>query len=219
MVFITVMVVLVMIYQWSDDYYLRGPGVVDTETVMEEPLCVPSEGPRCSYTPLINESRTLPFQGQVCIVVRSYWRHVDHVEFPLARFLHCLEQFEYDNWQAFIFVVDDKPAPGIREVIERRNSCFQERIKLVETPIHKAWSCPIYNSPVGECGYEATDWVISHVCPNTSRWLLVTNGDNEYHPKTLSYLDTQFDAIAFEGFFFSIYNTECGSHAECYDFP
>jgi len=46
-------------------------------------------------------------------------------------------------------------------------------------------------------GYDITDEAIKH-CPSDTKWLLVTNGDNEYSPKTLSYLDEGYDAIGYD---------------------
>jgi len=46
-------------------------------------------------------------------------------------------------------------------------------------------------------GYDITDEAVKH-CPSDSRWLLVTNGDNEYSPKTFNYLNESYDGIYFD---------------------
>jgi len=149
--------------------------------------------PVCSYLPL-TEKRVLPNVGHVCVIVRSYSGHINATEFPLGTFLNCMEAMEYDDWSMYVIVPDVTPAPGIELVLKSRSKRFRSRYHFYETNIHRPWEC------TNDCGYAATDWAIYHACPNNSRWLLVTQGDNEYSPTFLSHLNTTYDAVGFDWF-------------------
>jgi len=112
---------------------------------------------------------------------------------PLSTLLHCLEQFEYTDWSAYVFITDTTPVPQLKNITKARRPPHGNKIKFVDDiPFHLPWACS------GDCGYNSTDWVIYHKCPPHTKWLLVTNGDNDYHPQFLNYLDTKYDMIGFD---------------------
>uniref|UniRef100_A0A6B2L9F8 Glycosyltransferase 2-like domain-containing protein n=1 Tax=Arcella intermedia TaxID=1963864 RepID=A0A6B2L9F8_9EUKA len=135
--------------------------------------------------------RKLADMGHVCILIRSYHPHINTSGAGLATLYDCLEQFEYENWSSYVFYVDNTPVYDFGRVIEARDEKFRDKHHVVDTPYHYKWECD------GDCGYAATDWAIYNICPKETRWLLLTNGDNDYTPDFLSFLDTDYDAIGF----------------------
>lgn len=73
---------------------------------------------------------------------------------------------------------------------------YQFHYYVSDTPFHLPFT-------LAEAGFLATDYVIYHHCPSFSKWLLVTNADNEYHPLLFAHLDDNYDIIGFD--FFSRY--------------
>jgi len=151
------------------------------------------QGPVCSF-PALTSPTQLPSVGHVCIIVRSYWGHISNTRYPFSTLLNCLEGMEYDDWSLYVFAVDNIPAPDLELVLNARRKHFRKRYHFVDTPFHYPWECS------NDCGYSATDYAIYHSCPSTSRWLLVTQGDNEYAPTLFSHLDPSYDAIGFDWF-------------------
>jgi len=90
--------------------------------------------------------------------------------------------------------MDEIPAPEIQIAIDERRRVYRDKYHVVDTPYHSPLEC------ANDCGYKATDYAIYEHCPKESRWLVVTNGDNEYHPYFLSYLDLEYDIIGFDWF-------------------
>jgi len=113
--------------------------------------------------------------------------------------MSCLEQMEYTNWIAY-FVTTQDNIDGIEDLINARASVLQSKYVYFK-------DAPIMNYTLLEAGYNTTDWAIKR-CPRESKWLLVTNGDNEYSPNTFSYLEGVIDAIGFN--FFSRFYTNDG---------
>jgi len=103
----------------------------------------------------------------------------------------CLEQMEYTNWIAY-FVTTQDNIDGIEDLINARASMLQSKYVYIK-------DAPIMNYTLYEAGYNTTDWAILR-CPRESKWLLVTNGDNEYSPNTFSYFGQSKDGISFNFF-------------------
>jgi len=100
---------------------------------------------------------------------------------------------EYTNWITLFFSTDDQPIDEITELISKRNLIYQDKYMYLKGKLLP------YDIEGEELGFIRTDWAISE-CPPETEWLLVTNGDNEYSPKILSYLDGKMDGCAFDFF-------------------
>jgi len=152
------------------------------------------------YPPLKNY-RNLNDVGKICVAIRAYIGHLTDQRYPIRRLLTCLEQMEYQNWVAIIFPTDEKNIGGIDGVLNARPEKYKERYKVVYPPAQPYVA--------DDYGYKMTDWAIEK-CPTDSKWLITTNGDNEYSPLTFSFLMNQFDGILFD--FFSRHDLYWMSH-------
>jgi len=94
----------------------------------------------------------------------------------------------------YFFSTDENPIPEMNEIIKKKN---QTRFKYLEMDEFLMPYEDLYY------GYDSTDEAVKY-CPSDTRWLLFTNGDNEYSPKTFNYLEEEYDAIAFD--FYSRYS-------------
>jgi len=101
--------------------------------------------------------------------------------------MDCLNQMEYTNWEALFIATDENPIPEINEILKKKNETRFKHVDMTEYlhPYEDYWY-----------GYDITDEAVKR-CPSDSRWLLVTNGDNEYSPKTFNYLNESYDGIYF----------------------
>jgi len=93
------------------------------------------------------------------------------------------------------FTTDDNPIDEIRDLIKERPERFQSKYIYLD-------DAPLNPFVINEYGYNSTDWAVDR-CPVDAKWLLVTNGDNEYSPNAFSYLDGVSDGVGFD--FFSRY--------------
>jgi len=148
----------------------------------------------CAYPPLTHY-RDLPDNGKVCVSIRTYIGQITDDKYPIKRLLTCLEQMEYQNWVAVIYPTDLRNITGIDEILASRDVKFRGKYKVVFPP-----PLPYVDT---EFGYNMTDWGTKNGCPSDTKWLLTTNGDNEYSPVFFNYLFDQFDGITFD--FFSRY--------------
>jgi len=200
-VFIAAYILVLFVYIYESSFFTYPEATSDTlptPTPAPTPLSaierVYRRGKASCVFPPLKEKRALPDVGHVCVVIRSYHGHVNTTGPSLATLYHCLEQMEYPNWSSYVFYVDDHKVYDFNLVGEARPETYRSRYHVVDTPFHFKWECGT------DCGYKSTDFVIYNYCPKDSRWLLVTNGDNEYSPDFFTHLDTQYDAIGFNWF-------------------
>eukprot|EP01124_Arcella_intermedia_P001432 TRINITY_DN10782_c0_g1_i4.p1 TRINITY_DN10782_c0_g1~~TRINITY_DN10782_c0_g1_i4.p1 ORF type:complete len:344 (+),score=49.50 TRINITY_DN10782_c0_g1_i4:37-1032(+) len=179
-----------------EEFYPFPPSVLPPAPPVTPDMMLPHNSPLCAFGPSQPFS-PFPSQGHVCIVVRSYKRHITDPEYPLATFLHCFQQMEYQDWSMYIFNSDVDPAPGLLTIIHAQPHSIKKKIHWVEVPQDHL---PKYKCWPGDCGYKPTDWVIWNACPRDARWLHVTNGDNEYHPKFFNFLAPDADLIGYDFF-------------------
>lgn len=116
-----------------------------------------------------------------CFVIRTYWGHGGK-ENPagLRRLLKSIQQQQAQRWEAVLIVADSRPFPDLQQIVMEHNDTriwvFAEWIgnEFAPKTAHGAW-VPGYH----ELLYNLTDDAIQ-VCPPDTKWLVVTNGDNEY---------------------------------------
>uniref|UniRef100_A0A061QLB4 Uncharacterized protein n=2 Tax=Tetraselmis sp. GSL018 TaxID=582737 RepID=A0A061QLB4_9CHLO len=119
-------------------------------------------------------------KGKVCVVVRTYHKHASGY-YRLVDSLTSLMQQTYTEWEALVFQTDDVPFPELEDIIANLGD---SRIRRLNLGLHR------YSH--GESAYSLTDKAITH-CSEESKWLVVTNGDNQYHPLFLSSIDARSD--------------------------
>ena len=116
-----------------------------------------------------------------CFVIRTYWGHGGK-DNPagLRRLLKSIQQQQTQRWEAVLIVADSRPFPDLQQIVMEHNDTriwvFAEWIgnEFAPKTSQGAW-VPGYH----EMLYNLTDDAIQ-VCPPETKWLVVTNGDNEY---------------------------------------
>jgi hypothetical protein len=116
-----------------------------------------------------------------CFVIRTYWGHGGK-DNPagLRRLLKSIQQQQAQRWEAVLIVADSRPFPDLQQIVMEHNDTriwvFAEWIgnEFAPKTSEGAW-VPGYH----ELLYNLTDDAIQ-VCPPDTKWLVITNGDNEY---------------------------------------
>mmetsp|Transcript_7015 Transcript_7015/g.19104 ORF Transcript_7015/g.19104 Transcript_7015/m.19104 type:complete len:1431 (-) Transcript_7015:144-4436(-) len=126
---------------------------------------------------------------RVCFVVRTYAPQLHAYVFNLRQCLRSLLRQDLPFWEALIVQTDSQAMTGIFKLLAEIDD---PRIRFVRP-------ANVPERSVG--GFEVTDDAISQ-CSRSSRWLVVTNGDNIYEPQFLSHLlsdeHTASDVVAFD---------------------
>ncbi|KAI3435905.1 hypothetical protein D9Q98_001963 [Chlorella vulgaris] len=116
---------------------------------------------------------------EFCVVVRTYWGHGRSGDGGLRRLLRSLQRQSVQSWEAVLLVLDSRPFEDLHHIVEEfqddRIWVFAEWIDKQFTPKQGVEWAPGYHGTL----YNLTDDAIQ-VCPPTTKWLVVTNGDNEY---------------------------------------
>lgn len=117
--------------------------------------------------------------SKFCVVVRTYWGHGQNSPSGLRQLLQSLQRQHITNWEAVLVVLDSQPFAGLPYILQDLNDTrvwvFAEWIAPEYAPkTNGAW-----NTGYHDLLYHLTDEAI-RACPRDTRWLIVTNGDNEY---------------------------------------
>ena len=132
----------------------------------------------------------------VCFVVRTSLRE-DHDRYEgITRFMDSLERLENQDWIALFIVADQRPFRRLQSRITARLK--RGKYGIIDVP--KELRAVKFRK--GVSGMDKTDYAIEK-CPSNTRWLIVTNADNEHRPRALNHLDPAFDIIRMD--FFSRY--------------
>jgi hypothetical protein len=117
---------------------------------------------------------------EFCVIVRTYWGHGQTAgDGGLRRLLRSLQLQSVQSWEAVLLVLDARPFEDLHHIVQDfhddRIWVFAEWIdKAFKPKVGVEWA-PGYHGTL----YNLTDDAIQ-VCPPSTRWLVVTNGDNEY---------------------------------------
>mmetsp|Transcript_25556 Transcript_25556/g.42045 ORF Transcript_25556/g.42045 Transcript_25556/m.42045 type:complete len:368 (-) Transcript_25556:57-1160(-) len=136
--------------------------------------------------------------GKICIVVRTYHGHANVSStspFTLSTALiPSFLDFEYRNWVA-LFVDTDADRIPFSDLGSILGQYKDDRLIALNSTLVADGKPVIYDGL--ESAYPLTDKAI-RFCPNDTKWLLVTQGDNGYLPEFLSNftLSTDVDIIA-----------------------
>jgi hypothetical protein len=142
----------------------------------------------CAYPPLaVHED--LPDEGMVCVMVRTKSEQLARMNYSVRRLMASLEQMEYKNWRAYFFSVNEESISNITEIFAERSISARKNYRVLNLRSVEPRD--------QDRGYALTDLAIKQ-CPPDSKWLLVTNADNQYSPKAFSYLDSNSDAFAMD---------------------
>ena len=125
--------------------------------------------------------------GRVCFIARTSVREDHDGPEGLERFMSTIEQLNYKNWTVLLVHADMRPYPGLKIRPQERRGDFRVLklpAQLQETPFRK-----------GTSAMDRADYALTQ-CPPDTRWVIVTNGDNEYFPDALDHLDPEYDIVA-----------------------
>uniref|UniRef100_A0A383WPA8 Uncharacterized protein n=1 Tax=Tetradesmus obliquus TaxID=3088 RepID=A0A383WPA8_TETOB len=151
-------------------------------------------------------------EPHVCIVIRTYYAHGTYGDGSLINLLHSLKAQKHSSWTALLLVMDNRPFPDLRHIVrdaaDDRIDVFAEWISAKyqpKTPDGQQWMVN-YHAKL----YNLTDEAI-RACPRNTRWVVVTNGDNDYDPQFLSVLARHGEAevVAFD--YYSRYQRPTGT--------
>lgn len=128
----------------------------------------------------------------VCVVIRTYYAHGTYGDSSLINLLHSLKRQTHTRWTALLLVMDNRPFPDLRHIVrdaaDERVHVFAEWISAryqPRTDDGKRWTLH-YHTRL----YNLTDEAV-RACPKDTRWLVVTNGDNDYDPGFMAALVEQ----------------------------
>eukprot|EP01097_Dermamoeba_algensis_P006517 TRINITY_DN4081_c0_g1_i1.p1 TRINITY_DN4081_c0_g1~~TRINITY_DN4081_c0_g1_i1.p1 ORF type:complete len:441 (+),score=88.25 TRINITY_DN4081_c0_g1_i1:212-1534(+) len=124
-------------------------------------------------------------KGLTCFIVRTYKKQLS----SLPRFIKGLRAFNYQRWVALFLNTDNTPFHELPLLLQSYSDNRLIELKDVRSvrPYTVRYS------------FKITDQAIHH-CPNTSRWLVITNGDNFYLPTFLDFLAPESDVVGVNWF-------------------
>ena len=137
-----------------------------------------------------DDTRMPPFshrqkdQDSVCIIIRTYAKHMTDEFFSLKKLLLSLQSLQNGDWSAFILNTDSEPLVGIDALLASLDDKRIHVLNLISTAYDRY-----------QAAYPQTDEAIQS-CPRSTQWLLITNGDNFYEPSFLNHIDSSYDIIA-----------------------
>ncbi|KAF8065512.1 EXOSC8 [Scenedesmus sp. PABB004] len=151
-------------------------------------------------------------QPHVCVVIRTYWAHGTFGDASLMGLLASLKRQTHESWSALLLVLDNRPFPDLRHIVrdaaDERIDVFAEWISAryaPKTPDGRQWAHD-YHAKL----YNLTDEAI-RACPRRTRWVVVTNGDNDYDARFMAALVKHdgAEAVAFD--YYSRYQRPTGT--------
>mmetsp|Transcript_288 Transcript_288/g.556 ORF Transcript_288/g.556 Transcript_288/m.556 type:complete len:357 (-) Transcript_288:74-1144(-) len=149
--------------------------------------------------------------GKVCFLVRTFRGHgpAANDQFNLrATFIPSLLALKYKNWVALFVDTDRDGAGGPFADLSSILALYEDK-RLVALDMNQvAPGMTVKFDRLRDCGYTMTDRGI-RFCPNDTKWLVVTNGDNGYLPDFLSEetLSRTEDIVGVD--FFSRHRCDC----------
>jgi len=152
--------------------------------------------------------------GNVCFVVRTFRGHAPSTSDPFtlsSSFIPSLLALKYHKWVA-LFVDTDAdrwPFVNLASILE---TYADKRLVPLNTTLVADGMTVRYDTI--DTGYNITDKAI-RFCPPDSRWLVVTNGDNGYHPDFLGNLTLSTNADIVSVDFHSRYRCDCKNARFC----
>ncbi|GAX74196.1 hypothetical protein CEUSTIGMA_g1645.t1 [Chlamydomonas eustigma] len=145
----------------------------------------------------------------LCFVIRTYWAHGQDEGGnipPLMKLLHGLLNSGHARWKALILVMDRQPFPDLHDIVQELKD---DRISIWAERVGSEYAAKLadgtWNGVYHDMLYALTDEAI-RACPLDTRWVIVTNGDNEYDDQYIPRMTSvplDYDIIAFD--FYSRY--------------
>ncbi|PNH00307.1 hypothetical protein TSOC_013878 [Tetrabaena socialis] len=116
----------------------------------------------------------------ICFIIRTFWGHGDTWgDKSLRRMLTSLQNQTSDRWEAMLVVMDNRPFPELRRIVRQLNDSriwvHAEWVNYKYNPKKDGAWAPTYHNKL----YNLTDIAV-RACPERARWVVITNGDNEY---------------------------------------
>jgi hypothetical protein len=158
---------------------------VGPNLLCQDPICREKFSRDCDIRP--NSNAPL-----VCIIVRTFVGHIGG-DFDLGSLLVSFQMFHHQNWIALLTNTDGTTPnwpPYLRDLIAQDSRIVDLEFNASE-----------YRGQ--DAGYFVSQSAIRH-CPESTDWILLTNGDNLYHSQFLDDMDSEYDIIAHD--FYSRYN-------------
>ncbi|GMH32793.1 hypothetical protein BSKO_00627 [Bryopsis sp. KO-2023] len=118
---------------------------------------------------------------KICFVVRTYRGHGEGGDGSLKRLLQSLQRSPHQNWEAVLVVMDSEPFTDFSLLLlglsDDRIWVFADIVnpQFTAKNLNGDWH-PKYHKRL----YELTDEAIRRGCPPDAKWVVATNGDNEY---------------------------------------
>lgn len=142
--------------------------------------------------PRVTRPRRPAPSNTVCVIMRFYAGQLgDATRFSVDTALQSLTQQHHKDVSILLVHTDASNVTAVHTVLRQIND---PRIRLV------TFGDLARDSPVRvdhKLVWLATEKAIT-MCPETARWLLVTNGDNTYDPAFLDHLDDRYDLVAYD---------------------
>jgi hypothetical protein len=131
---------------------------------------------------------------KTCIVMRFHGKQLIEQLYNLENSIKSIIEQNAADWELLLVPSDSSDVSKVFPLLVKYNSNQNIRLlRFADLMEYKQSEYANFHNKL----YEITDQAIMH-CSQSSRWLLVTNGDNFYNKKFLEHLDTNYDVIAYD---------------------
>ncbi|DBB10253.1 TPA: hypothetical protein ACH3X3_001818 [Trebouxia sp. C0006] len=131
--------------------------------------------------------------AEICVVIRTYWGHGGGSQAGLHKLMSSLQRQQNRKWEAVLVVLDSRPFPDLAQILQQLDDdrvwVFAEWIGPDFAARSGSQWVPTYHSML----YNLTDEAV-RACPRSTKWVVITNGDNEYSSTLFEELDHHPDA-------------------------
>lgn len=154
----------------------------------------------CAVVALVSTKHALGYQAatsntpvDVCVVIRAYWGHGGASQQGLHKLITSLQRQNNPRWEAIVMVLDSRPFPDLTHMLQKLDDdrvwVFAEWIGPEFAARSGSQWVPTYHSML----YNLTDEAV-RACPRSTKWVIMTNGDNEYSSMLFDELSQHDDA-------------------------
>lgn len=164
-------------------------------TTLHRPRSVPKTASRTQPTAMsTNQVRSTrkPSNRAVCVVVRFYGGQLgSNAQYTLDAAISSLTTQQGAHVNVVLVHTDASNITAVSDLLNRHKS---DRIELVTFQ-------DLARVPIARVNHRTTWFATEKAiasCPESARWLLITNGDNFYHETFFNHLDDTYDIVAFD---------------------
>lgn len=132
--------------------------------------------------------------NHVCVVIRFFEDQLNSPDYNLQRLLKSIAKQSHPDWEVILLATDNNKLDTLQDFSQQESDKIR-LIKFTDIIIDKYY--PNTSAKFHNKVYRMTDLAVRKCSPET-RWLLITNGDNEYDHSFFNYLDPNSDILSYD---------------------